>query len=743
MKRYYKQMLSSFTALSMTFGMCAFNMNNVKAADVSDDNSSSIVFSDTTAELKSGVSTGFTIKGTTVTISSAGTYVFSGSCTNGNIEVKKNTSDVKIILNGLDLTASATAPIVCGKSTSTEVIAADNTVNSLSDTADDSEEGAAIKVKSASSLALSGTGTLNITGVYKNGIKGAAETNISVKEQNLNITSADTGLGSDNSVTVDSGTIKITSGGDGIKSSPDDDDTVSTGDVTLNNGSVTIVSTADGIQADNNLTINNGTYIITANKGYTTALSSDSDSCKGLKAENTLSINNGTFTINSADDAIHSKQIVTINNGKLDIQTGDDAVHADTTLNVGTTDGTSQPEINITNSYEALESGTVNIYNGSVTSNSSDDGINAGGGDGSASNNPGRPGDGFNPGTMGQPGGTPPAGNEDSSYGINISGGDVKVTAAGDGLDSNGYINISGGNVQVYGAAAGSPTSDNSPFDHDSSFVITGGNVFGAGSSQMAEAPSAASTQKYITSTDTYESGTIINILDSSKNVIFTTTLAEKSNYIIYSSDKLKSNETYSFETGSIPDTPTPAKVKTLKIGASTVSSIGLKWTTAANADGYQLYKYDTSTKKYTLVKTTTAASYTDKSLKAGTIYKYRVRAYAKDGASNIYGSYSSVLTASTKPANTKISKISSSKKVVTVTWKNVTGSGYELYYAANSSFTKSKKIISISGSTKSSVKIKKLTAGKTYYVKLRAVRNVNGTKYYSAFSKVSKITVK
>lgn len=570
MKNRIRKCFAVFTAFCTVAAAIVVPGRTVKAA-YSESEASFITFSDT-AVTTTGVNSGCSIDGTAVTVSAAGTYVFSGSCADGSITVKKGTKGVKLVLNGLDLTSvsALTGPILCKASTETEIVAEAGTVNNLADSAANAEEKAAIKVNKQSSMVLSGTGTLNVNGMYKNGIKGGTETDITVKEQNLNINSADHGLASDNTVTIKSGKLTIESGGDGIKSSPDrvddagnPDDTVSLGDILIEGGEININSAGDGIQGDNSVTINGGSYQITTNGGYKTVLAEDADSCKGIKTDSTLTINGGEFTINSADDAIHSNEYVNILGGIFDIQTGDDGMHADTSLIIGSEEEGSDPDIAISNSYEGLEGGTVYINSGTINVNSSDDGVNAAGGnDGSGG---GRPGDGFNP-WGGGPGGNRPGGrgagnsastplaSEASEYAIYINGGTLYVKAAGDGLDSNGDLYISGGNIIVYGAAAGGAGSDNFPFDHDKTFAITGGTIFGAGSNQMVEGVQSATQGYIVSSRTTYDQGTLIRVEDNQGNVLFQESLAERVNYLMYSSPDMPvsgSSGIYSFKTGA------------------------------------------------------------------------------------------------------------------------------------------------------------------------------------------------
>ena len=677
MKSQFRRNFAKLLAAAMVVSQIAIPGSAVYAdtADTTDaswENAATFTFSDEGITSEGAADETYTVKGTALTIKAEGTYVLKGSCTDGSVKVKKETKNVVIVLDGLTLTSQTTAPICVNKTAEAEIIAAAGTENTLADTAANASsdntdaEKAVIKAKDGSTLTLSGSGTVNVSANGKNGIKGGATTALTVKEQNLNITSVDNALASDGSVTIDSGNIHIKSTeGDGIKSTPDDGDTDSAGTITLNGGIVTVEQAADGIQAANAITITDGSYQVvcsdnaiksdlsvqvdggtldltaggdgikasnatsdittdtttdsstttddsttddaatttttgditinggditinatgddiqaevsltiadgifdlTANGGASTTLASDADSCKGLKAGSDITINGGEYTINTADDAVHSNEYITVNAGTFNIKTGDDGMHADTSLIVGQESGDVQPTINIEQSYEGLEAGTVYVYGGDIDVVSSDDGINAAGGS-SNGNDPGAPGtggDGFNPGG-GRPGGAGgPGGNggfnqsagnmgsTSSDYAIYMNGGDVFINAGGDGLDSNGPLTINGGTICVYGAAAGGTGSDNCPLDADGTILINGGTIFGAGSSQMVEYPSNASTQKYYLSTNTtYNAGTIVNIVDSSSNVLYTETLLKKANYILFSSADMGTSGSYSVKTGKI-----------------------------------------------------------------------------------------------------------------------------------------------------------------------------------------------
>ena len=115
--------------------------------------------------------------------------------------------------------------------------------------------------------------------------------------------------------------------------------------------------------------------------------------------------------------------------------------------------------INVSKSNEALEALNVTINDGTVTTHSTDDGVNASLDDDLADQN--------------------------ATPSITINGGIVKVYADADGLDSNGNLTITGGSTTVVG-----PTSvDNGSFDADGTFAIIGGMVVGIGSGGMLQIP--------------------------------------------------------------------------------------------------------------------------------------------------------------------------------------------------------------------------------------------------------------
>ena len=94
--------------------------------------------------------------------------------------------------------------------------------------------------------------------------------------------------------------------------------------------------------------------------------------------------------------------------------------------------------------------------------------------------------------------------------------------------------------------------------------------------------------------------------------------------------------------------------------------------------------------------------------------------------------------------ANTSIkSAKNNKKKTITVKWtKKSSAEGYQLQYSTNKKF-KSKKTVQINGNSTTSTKLTKLKKKKTYYIRIRTYKTVDGKKQYSGWSAKKKVKIK
>jgi hypothetical protein len=111
-------------------------------------------------------------------------------------------------------------------------------------------------------------------------------------------------------------------------------------------------------------------------------------------------------------------------------------------------------------------------------------------------------------------------------------------------------------------------------------------------------------------------------------------------------------------------------------------------------------------------------------------------------------GDYSGTLTTTftINPKTTSLKKVTSAKtKTLTVKWKKQASqtTGYEIQYATDKKFTKNKTTVTVSSAKTTSKTITGLSAKKKYFVRIRTYKTVNGTKYYSAWSKAKSVKTK
>ena len=438
-------------------------------------------------------------------------------------------------------------------------------------------------------LHISGNGTLNVESKQKNGLKVSKDIFVNGSDVTLNVTGANHAI-TGRSITVKNSTINVVSKAkDGFQLECDDDITEFTteqGYAYFVDAKVTGDTYGDGVQAETYIYISGGEFDITTHGEFvsysssaltTYGLSTDDfkfvksgssykrvakdeirtlnsnyyalkNSVKGLKAgviENDINsdgtdeeITTGNYeisiahlakiTVNSTDDCIHTNYgKTTLDSCNLELNTFDDGVHADYDLIVNNS------SIHITSSYEGLEGAnvTINGENTNIVSYSSDDGINA-------------------------------ASDLVSQTNITINAGFLRIYANGDGVDANTALYFKGGTTIVEG-----PGSGNGSLDADKIY-FQGGIVFACSSSGMTESMTATQNT-FAYQGSTMATNKIISITDSNNSTLFSYTLKQSCNQLIFSHADLQIGSSYNIMADSTKITTISMTSSLTKVGIS------------------------------------------------------------------------------------------------------------------------------------------------------------------------------
>ena len=341
----------------------------------------------------------------------------------------------------------------------------------------------------------------------------------------------------------------------------------------------------------------------------------------GIKGKDYVDITGGIVNVTAAQDGIkstntddESKGFTRLSAGSVNVSAGDDGLKAPHTFEI------SGGTLNIEKSNEGIEAQYINILDGDVTVNSTDDGINAslkdsssdtssdttsgtattgqqtqqnqngqtqqapagggsapGGSQGSTGQNQNMPqppagGTGQLPADGAMPGGG--GGTfEVVDSAINISGGTVTVNAEGDGIDSNGTATFSGGTVTVNGPTAGG----NNALDSNGDLLLNGGTVTAGSTADMFEAPSSASTSGYLKITDSsaLTQGSTVQVTDSSGTVVANYKITTSGVQLVLVSNKnIVKGQSYtvSVTSGSVDAASTTAASGASELGSFTAA---------------------------------------------------------------------------------------------------------------------------------------------------------------------------
>lgn len=245
-----------------------------------------------------------------VTITAGGTYVVTGTMTEGRILVNAPKEEVTLVLQDAAITCSTGSPLYVYKSKATTLYLPEGTASTLTDgtdytfsdsysSAEEEEPNACLYSKS--DLIIAGSGSLTVNANYNNGITG--KDTLFIQKASVTVTAVNHGINGKDSLTIKDADITVTSGGDALRSTNDSDPTL--GYLVITGSALKLTAGEDGIQAETTLTISGGTATVTTAGGAGQSISDDT-SAKGLKAGTQVTVTGGTFQLNCCDDAIHS-----------------------------------------------------------------------------------------------------------------------------------------------------------------------------------------------------------------------------------------------------------------------------------------------------------------------------------------------------------------------------------------------------------------------------------------------------
>ncbi|MBR3289360.1 MAG: carbohydrate-binding domain-containing protein, partial [Clostridia bacterium] len=317
--------------------------------DLSGEYDDTVVSIELTGTGASASSDAVTVNGSNVTVTAAGTYVISGTLTNGSVIVDADKEDkVQLVLDGVSIHSDTYAPIYVKQADKVFITLKDGTQSTLSNggsfvQTDDNNVDAVIFAKD--DLTLNGTGALTVTSPAGHGIVGKDD--VVITSGTYTVTAAQHAIRANDSLAIADGTFTLTADEDGLHAENKDDDTL--GSITITGGTFTVKVGDDGIHATTLLQLDSGTFDITA--------------AEGLEAT-CIRVNDGAVSISASDDGINAAHKSSAYSPAVEINGGDITI----VMGAGDTDGIDS------NGDLIITGGTVNVsgqsafdYDGTAT----------------------------------------------------------------------------------------------------------------------------------------------------------------------------------------------------------------------------------------------------------------------------------------------------------------------------------------------------------------------------------------
>ncbi len=230
-----------------------------------------------------------------ITVSSAGTYLVTGTLDNGSIYVDcVDAGVITLVLKDAHITNDDGACIHIKKAQDAVVTLYEGTTNTLTDGSvykfdnpEDTEPDAALYSKE--DLTINGTGTLVVDGNYSNGI--VSKDGLKIESGTIQVDAARHGIKGKDYLVINGGTITVNSLRDGIKSTNYDNETV--GYIQINGGTVNVMCEDEAVQAVTSISFNGGQVSLGSTNN-------------GVKCDGTINFNGGTVSIDVEDNALNA-----------------------------------------------------------------------------------------------------------------------------------------------------------------------------------------------------------------------------------------------------------------------------------------------------------------------------------------------------------------------------------------------------------------------------------------------------
>ena len=297
-------------------------------------------------------------KSGSVTIREAGTYLLSGTLSDGQILIDApEDAKVKLLLNGVSVTRQGHAALYARSADKLILSTVSGSVNLLASAGDfvqvdDKNVDAA--VFACCDLTLNGEGILSLSCETGHGI--VSKDDLKLKDGTVNVAAAKKGLEGKDSLTVEGGSLSVEAGTKGLVSGKDD----TAGSILISGGSVSVLSRDDAVHCSGTVTVEGGTLL----------LSSGDD---GVHADESLTVSGGSLTVAQSYEGLEAR-VIEIRGGTLSILASDDGLNA-----AGGSDGSNGFGPFGGDPFRGDSSASLTISGGSLTVNAEGDGLDSNG----------------------------------------------------------------------------------------------------------------------------------------------------------------------------------------------------------------------------------------------------------------------------------------------------------------------------------------------------------------------------